>query len=96
MGKGRHLPQTAEDVRGQADPQPPDAPTKKEEPVVKAGAGAGGAVGAATALMAATNTLGWTSFTPDDQLTIVAAVGIVAPVVAALVARMHVFAQPKG
>lgn len=46
--------------------------------------------------MAATNALGWTSFTPDDQLTIVAAVGIVAPVLAALVARMHVFAQPKG
>ncbi len=68
---------------------------KKEEPVVKAGAAAGGGVALAPALMAATNALGWTSFSADDQLTIVAAVGIVAPVVAALVARMHVWASPK-
>ncbi len=74
----------------------PTGPTKKEEPVVKAGAAAGGGVGFATALMAATNAIGWTSFSAEDQLTIVAAVGILAPVVAGLVARMHVVASPRS
>ncbi len=46
----------------------------------------------AEALMSMANILGLTAFSADEQLTIVAAVGIVAPVVASLVARMKVFA----
>jgi len=42
--------------------------------------------------MVATNSLGWTSFSASDQLTIVAATGIVSPVIAALIARLKVFA----
>lgn len=62
------------------------------EPVVGSAAAAGGSVAAIQVLMVATNSLGWTSFSASDQLTIVAATGIVSPVIAALIARLKVFA----
>ncbi len=75
------------------DPQPgPSRISQTPEPVIGSAAAAGGSVAATQGLMVATNSLGWTSFSAEDQLTIVAAVGIVSPVVAALVARMKVFA----
>ncbi len=77
-------------------PGPPRHPAQQinqaPEPVIGSAAAAGGSVAATQGLMVATNSLGWTSFSAEDQLTIVAAVGIVSPVVAALVARMKVFA----
>lgn len=75
-------------------PVGPKAP-KKKEPVRDAALGAGGAVAGAQALMSATNALSLTAFTADEMLTVVTAVGIIAPVVASLVARMKVTAPPR-
>jgi hypothetical protein len=72
-------------------------PTQPGEATVEqtAGVGAGSAVAFAIALMEITNVIGWTVFTTDEKLVIVGAVGVVAPTVAALVARMHVWAGEK-
>ena len=69
--------------------------TKKQEPMRAAAGTASGAVAATSALLVVANKLGM-QLTFDEMFTIVTAVGILAPIATAEVARLKVWAPPKS